>query len=60
MNDLQTGLNMILNVVSLIWGYATSASVPLVARMVFLAPLVAAIVGLIKLVFGGSLGSNSL
>lgn len=58
MSELQTGLNILFNCAARFWSFFTSDSIPLVIRMVFLAPFVIGIWTLIVQVFGGSLSGK--
>lgn len=54
MNELKLGLNLIFNSVSNLWNFFVSDSVPLVVRMLLLAPLFILILSLVFSVFSNS------
>lgn len=54
MNELKLGLNLIFNSVSNLWNFLVSDSVPLVVRMLLLAPLFILILSLVFSVFSNS------
>ena len=58
MSELEIGLNILLNNAYKLWNYLVSDSIPLVVRMLFLAPFVVGIYTLIVSVFGGSISGK--
>ena len=59
MNELQIGLNILLNCAARFWEFFTSSDIPLVNRMLFLSPFVVGIYTLITSVFGGSVSGKT-